>query len=94
MDIVSIVEGIKNNRITPSKLEFLVDPVRNMARVRGFQNHRFDSVAILYQAGKIKLMLIMSNRLVHVPSFGYLGVKSFSEIGKAAVELERLSRLR
>lgn len=94
MDICTIVAAMKKHRDMPAQLTFYTDRTKNMARVYGFKNQRFDSVAILCQPRGIKLMLIMSNRLVHVPTFGYLGVRSFDDADKAAVELVRLTRLR
>lgn len=94
MDIETLVTDIKKIKNVPSDLTFYVNKTRNMARVRGFTNSRFDSIAIVSQQGKIKIMLVMNNRLVHVPKFGYIGVRSFDDASKVGTEIIRLNRLR
>ena len=94
MNVEEIVDEMKKFRHMPDTVTFVTNKSRNMARAYGFKNDRFDSVAIVKEQGKIKLMLIMLNRLVFVPKFGYIGVRSFGNVGDAANELIRLTKLR
>ena len=94
MEIDTVIAELKATKGIPSDFTYHTLPVKNMGRVYGFNNTRFDSVCLLVAAGKIRAMLILGNRLVHVPSLGYLGVKVFANAETLSKELNSLKRFR
>lgn len=94
MDIETIVAHFQTKVGIPAHLTYRTDKKRNMGRVYGFKNDRFDSIAIQVIKDTITFSLVMQNRLVFVPKFGYIGVTKFTNQSDAAAELLRLSRLR
>lgn len=93
LDEIKTTPGIPNNLIFAP-----INERRQLVRIGGFKNNRFDSVCI-FMAGPptkrhARVMLAMANRYVTDPTLGYLGVKVFSDGKHIAKELISLNRIK